>query len=31
VVDDDHLLARASARGAGGHRVAPALPQRHVQ
>lgn len=31
VVDGDHLLARAAAGGTGGHRVTPALPQRHVQ
>lgn len=31
VVDGDHLLARAAAGCAGGHRAAPALPQRHVQ
>ena len=31
MADGDHLLARATARGAGGHRDIPELPQRHVQ
>lgn len=31
MVDGDHLLARAAAGGAGGHRATPAVPQRHVQ